>query len=206
MTMSTANRPARARQMAAQVRHLQSARRMPADQAQARDELADDIADRVLAILDGRNASQPRAPAADATLIFVICSFTPQMEPVYAAIAAAARGVGLRAERVKDVQGDYRITETILDMIRRARFVVADLTYERPNVYFELGYARGLGKTVITLMRAGATAHFDVRDWAYLEYFDSRPLEDDLLQRLRYELQPSATPTCSPSRLRRASS
>jgi hypothetical protein len=27
---------------------------------------------------------------------------------------------------------------------------VADLSHERPNVYFELGYARELGKTVVT--------------------------------------------------------
>src|SRR5215472_8908980 len=78
--------------------------------------------------------------------------------------ARGRRRADPRAERVKDVQGDYRITETILAMIRQARFVVADLTHERPNVYFELGYARGLGKTVITLLRAGTIAHFDVRD------------------------------------------
>ena len=93
---------------------------------------------------------------------------------------------------VKDVRGDYRITETMLAMIRRARFVVADLTHERPNVYFELGYARGLGKTVITLLRAGTTPHFDVRDWTYLEYFDSWPLESDLRERLADELQTPA--------------
>lgn len=127
----------------------------------------------------------------DVTLVFVICSFAPEMEPVYAAIAAAASRVGLRAERVKDVQGDHRPVETILEKIRRARLVVADLTHERPNVYFELGYARALGKTVVTLLRAGTAVHFDVRDWVYLEYFDSRPLEGDLIERFRYELRAS---------------
>jgi hypothetical protein len=57
-----------------------------------------------------------------------------------------------------------------------------------PNVYFELGYARGLGKTVITILRAGTRAHFDVRDWTYLEYIDSRPLEEDLIERFTFEL------------------
>jgi hypothetical protein len=122
-------------------------------------------------------------------LVFVVCSFDPDMEPVFDAVAAAAAATGLRAERVKDVQGDYRITEKILTLIKDARMIVADLSHERPNVYFELGYARGLGKTVITILREGTTAHFDVRDWAYLPYIDSRPLEHQLTQRFRFELE-----------------
>jgi hypothetical protein len=66
--------------------------------------------------------------------------------------------------------------------------VVADLTHERPNVFFELGYARGVGNTVITIMRSGAKAHFDVQDWTYLEYIDSRPLEHQIRERFEFEL------------------
>jgi hypothetical protein len=130
-----------------------------------------------------------RADLVDDRLVFVVAPFTPDMEPIFLAIAAAAQAVGLRAERVKDVKGDYRITDKVMGMVKRARLVVADLTHERPNVYFELGYARGLDKTVITILRAGTVAHFDVRDWAHLEYFDSRPLESDLVDRFKFELQ-----------------
>lgn len=98
----------------------------------------------------------------DDVLVFVITSFAEEMEPIFDGISSAANHVGLRAERVKDVVGDYRITEQVMKMIRSARFIVADLSLERPNVYFELGYARGLGKTVITIMRAGTNVHFDV--------------------------------------------
>ncbi len=125
----------------------------------------------------------------DDGLVFVISPFAPEMDAIYLAISGAAEAVGLRAERVKDVKGDYRITDQIMAMINRARLIVADLTHERPNVYFELGYARGLGKKVITILRAGTVAHFDVRDWTHLEYFDSRPLEVDLIEQLKYELQ-----------------
>jgi hypothetical protein len=153
-------------------------------------DLADDVASRVIQMLS--NATLDTSAVLESTddgLVFLVCPFRPDMEPTYLAVAAAARAVGLRAERVKDVQGDYKITEKVLSMIRQARFVVADLTNERPNVYFELGYARGLGKTVITILRSGTTPHFDVRDWTYLEYSDSRPLERDLLERFQFELQ-----------------
>ena len=53
-------------------------------------------------------------------------------------------------------------------MILSSRLVVADLTHERPNAYFELGYARGLGKTVITIARRDSNIHFDVKDWTYI--------------------------------------
>ncbi len=125
----------------------------------------------------------------DSSLIFAVMSFAPDMEPTFEAIEAAAKAVGLRAERVKDVPGDYRITEQILRMIRDSRFVVADLTHERPNVYFELGYARGIGKTVVTIIKQGSKAHFDVHDWTFLEYSDSRPLERELVKRFKYELE-----------------
>ncbi len=154
--------------------------------------LVADIATRVIQFLGYplRNLADQHTPVDD-NLVFVISPFTPDMDPVYLAIAAASAAVGLHAERVKDVPGDYRITDLILAMIQRARLVVVDLTHERPNVYFELGYARGLGKTVITIQRVGTTAHFDVRDWTCLEYIDSRPLESDLLERLKFELQAS---------------
>jgi hypothetical protein len=138
--------------------------------------LVEDIVERKLASLGvdlRRTDAEP--DEQDPKSVFVIASFAPDMEPAFEAVEAAAKTVGLRAYRVKDVHGDYRITDQIIRGIQRARFVVVDLTHERPNVYFELGYARGLGKTVVTIMRAGTPVHFDVRDWTYLEYVDSRP-------------------------------
>lgn len=43
---------------------------------------------------------------------------------------------------------------------------------------------------MITIVRKDADIHFDVQDWTYLKYIDSRPLERDLAQRLQFELSP----------------
>ena len=80
----------------------------------------------------------------------------------------------------------------MMGMIASARLVVADLTHERPNVYFELGYARGIGKTVVTCAREGTQVHFDVKDWAYISYHDSRVLERRLVDRLKFEIEKGA--------------
>jgi hypothetical protein len=155
--------------------------------------LLDQIAGRVAAIMAGRldptSGGRRRDADSSSRLMFVIMPYTDDMEPIFEGVRAAASAVGLEAKRVKDVVGDYRITDKILELIIASRLVVADLTHERPNVYFELGYARGLGKTVITIARNDTTVHFDVRDWTFLPYIDSRVLERDLVERLRYELQ-----------------
>jgi hypothetical protein len=141
--------------------------------------------------LDDSPSAKPDVLHSDSKLVFVIAAFTPDMEPVFQGIDAAAKAVGLVAKRVKDVQGDYRITDKIIDMIQKARFVVADLSNERPNVYFELGYSRGIGKRVVTIARTGTLIHFDVKDWNFLNYQDSRILEGDLRRRFEYELNPT---------------
>ena len=91
-------------------------------------------------------------------------------------------------ERVKDVPGDYRITDKIVQTIHAARIVVVDLSHEKPSVYFELGYTRGLGKTVVTIARQNTKLHFDVKDWPCFFYIDSRVVERHLDDRFAYEL------------------
>lgn len=153
-------------------------------------DLAKEVAGEVAKILglEGKEMHAKATDAIDPKLVFVIIAFRDDMEPIFEGIKAAGNSVGLKVERVKDVPGDYRITDRVLKMISLARLIVADLTHERPNVYFELGYARGLGKTVITVARDGTNIHFDVKDWTYISYTDSRILERDIKKRFEYEL------------------
>lgn len=170
--------------------------KQPADPAAQLAPLVDDIAARVVQLLASNQKMKPRdsgkpsaRPSTESNLVFVVMSFSDDMEPIFEGIAAAAASVGLEAKRVKDVSGDYRITDKIMEMILSSRLVVVDLSHERPNVYFELGYARASGKTVITIARRETQIHFDVKDWTYIPYIDSRTLERDLKERLTNELQ-----------------
>jgi len=71
---------------------------------------------------------------------------------------------GFVAERIdKRPTGEsYDVVEKIHRDIEACGFVVADLTNERPNVYYEIGYARGLGKPVILTIGEGEKVHFDI--------------------------------------------
>lgn len=68
-------------------------------------------------------------------------------------IAPAARECGLEPKRVDLTEGRETITERILQLIDASTLVIADLTYERPNCYFEAGYTQGKGTPLIYMAR-----------------------------------------------------
>jgi hypothetical protein len=68
------------------------------------------------------------------------------------------------------------ITPRMLLAIETAEFVVVDLTEATFNVFYEAGYAQGLGKTPIYLAKIGAIIPFDVGDYPVIYYPNLREL------------------------------
>lgn len=93
-------------------------------------------------------------------------------------------GLGFDCVRVDKIHTDSRITDSILDGIRRAYFVIADLSEERPNCYYEVGFAHALRKPVIPIIEDGHTIHFDVKDLQFIVYKDTVKLGDRIRDRL----------------------
>ncbi len=60
-----------------------------------------------------------------------------QLDDVLDTIKASANRCGIRAERVDEPQSNERITDRILESIRKAEYVIVDLTNSRPNVFYE---------------------------------------------------------------------
>jgi hypothetical protein len=94
---------------------------------------------------------------------------------------------GFRARRID--QKDYvgGISDEIMAEIRQSRFVVADYTGQRNGVYFEVGFAVGLGLTVIPTCHAAEMVklHFDIRHLNTLEWNTPADLADKLNNRIR---------------------
>jgi hypothetical protein len=74
------------------------------------------------------------------------------------AIKDACRNLGYEAEVVSPNHTES-ITNRIMTEIKQSRFVIAELTYHNRGVYFESGYARGLGKNVFHIVKEGFTSH-----------------------------------------------
>jgi len=104
---------------------------------------------------------------------------------VLEAVKEAAARCGVHAERVDEPQSSERITDRILDSIRRAEYVIVDLTNSRPNVFFEAGYAHGLGKIPIYFAKQGTKLEFDLKDYPVLFFRNLKELKDSLEKRLR---------------------
>ncbi len=81
------------------------------------------------------------------------------------------------------------VTDQIISEIKKSRFMVAELTYNNKGVYFESGFARGLGMPVFHLIRdthidgndnEGKKIHFDIQQVMYRKWNDPQELETEL--------------------------
>jgi nucleoside 2-deoxyribosyltransferase len=79
-----------------------------------------------------------------------------------------------------------KICDEIIAEIRRSRFVVADYTGHRGGVYYEAGFASGLGLTVIPTCRRDEVSklHFDVRQYYCIDWETPRELARRLQARI----------------------
>jgi len=109
----------------------------------------------------------------------------PELEDVLDALKESANRCGLQAERVDEPHSNERITDRILESIRKAEYVIVDLTGSRPNVFYEAGYALGIGKTPIYVARAGTALEFDLKDYPIIFFKSMKELKDLLEKRLR---------------------
>lgn len=99
-------------------------------------------------------------------LVFVIMPFKGQeMNDVYSAIRDECRKLKLKSKRVDENVGSGVIIREITDLIERAEFIICDISQERPNVYYELGYAHGVGNEstdILLIAKDGTPLHFDI--------------------------------------------
>ena len=88
--------------------------------------------------------------------------------------------------RVDRVEHANRINDEIIAHIRVASFVVADFTGHRGGVYFEAGFALGLGRQVIWTCQKDdmKDLHFDIRQYNTLDWEDPEGLATRLQHRI----------------------
>jgi len=134
------------------------------------------------------NLKRPRTDSAQA---FVAMWFNEQTSEAYTdGIEPALGATGYKAIRIDKKEHNNKIDDEILAEIRRSRFLIADFTCEPKNVrggvYYEAGFAQGLGIPVIWTCRDTSLAdlHFDTRQYSHIVWKTPTDLFEQLKNRI----------------------
>lgn len=130
----------------------------------------------------------------DSKQVFVAMWFDESLQQPYnEGLAEAIRKAGYEPLRVDLKEHNEKICDLIIANIRKSRFMVADFTGHKGGVYFEAGYAMGLGIPVIWTCREDhkENLHFDTRQYNHIFWTD----ETDLFEKLRRRIEATIYPT-----------
>ena len=94
---------------------------------------------------------------------------------------------------IRELLGPNMIIKDIWASIYRAKIIIADCTGKNPNVFYEIGVAHAIGKSVILITQNESDIPFDLRHLRYLIYgFQKKQMSyfiDLLGQTIEAELQ-----------------
>jgi len=124
----------------------------------------------------------------DSNQAFVAMSFDDSLKcPYKEGIEKAIESTGYKPFRVDLKAHNEKICDLIISEIRKSHFMVADFTGHRGGVYFEAGFALGLGIDVIWTCREDDKddLHFDTRQYNHIFWKD----EKDLFERLKARIE-----------------
>ena len=138
-----------------------------------------------LAELDDKDTGSSRA--------FVAMWFDATMDDAWErGIEPGIEDAGYRPIRIDKAEFNDRIDDEIIAEIRRSRFLVADFTQDgeraRGGVYYEAGFAHGLGLPVIFTCRKDmidrGLIHFDTRQYNHIVWETPDELRERLAERI----------------------
>lgn len=115
--------------------------------------------------------------------VFVAMWFDSKLLPAFDSISRACNDNKYSAFRIDYKEHNNEISGEILAEIRKSKFFLAEVTGQRPGVYFEAGYALALGLPVIWCCRKDdlQNVHFDTRQYNHIVWDN----EEDLYIKLK---------------------
>ena len=115
--------------------------------------------------------------------VFVAMSFDQSMKSIYdSSIGPAVLSTGYKPYRVDSEHHLDRIDAKIVAEIKESRFLIADVTQQKTGVYYEAGFAQGLGIPVIWTVRSDdlKNVHFDTRQFNHVVWSEEIEFKEKL--------------------------
>lgn len=133
--------------------------------------------------------AQLRKVRSESKQVFVAMKFgDPELDKVFDdAILPAVEICGYHAYRIDKDQHNDKICDKIIAEIKQSAFLIADFSGHRGGVYFEAGFAKGLGIPVIWTCREDDfdNLHFDTRQFNHIKWSCEKVFRDLLVDRIR---------------------
>lgn len=119
--------------------------------------------------------------------IFVLMPFARKFDEIYRlAIKAPLESLGFDCERADEIYFTGEVAEKIFVNIKRADFIIADVTDRNPNVFIEIGYAHALGKKIILLTQRADDIPFDLHTQKHIIYGKNKlKLKEELMKTIQ---------------------
>jgi hypothetical protein len=122
--------------------------------------------------------------------VFVVMPFSRKFDDVFfLGIQDVGQSLGLVVERGDLVEHSGEIMDVILERIKNADVVVADITNGNANVLYEIGVSHANQVPTILITRAGGEIPFDLRAFNVIFYENVTRLREALTRRLRAVLR-----------------
>lgn len=120
----------------------------------------------------------------------VIMPFDDKLNIIYElAIEPAVIAEGYECIRVDKLPGGGNILKEIIEQVHKAKVVIADLTGNNPNVFYELGISHGLMNNVIMLAQDIKLLPFDLINYKVIKYGDKVGDDKILREKIKEGLQ-----------------
>lgn len=158
-----------------------------------------DVSTLVFLTLEGAEEVAAPVPASLSNQAFIAMWFSDQTQAAFdEGIKPALGELGFDARRIDQKEHNNKIDDEIIAEIRQSRFLVADFTcgtidadgkgiaIARGGVYFEAGFAMGLGIPVIWCCREDLVnqVHFDTRQYNHITWNTPEELREKLKNRV----------------------
>lgn len=126
-------------------------------------------------------------PPVEDNLCSVLMPFSDRFLSIYDdCIKPGLEHAGFRVIKADEIFSSPYVIEDIWKLINRSKFLVADVTGKNVNVFYELGIAHTVGKSVIIITQSKDDIPFDIQN---IQHFTYRIATTEDKQKLRDHLE-----------------
>ncbi|MBC8461930.1 MAG: hypothetical protein H8D67_28505 [Deltaproteobacteria bacterium] len=141
-------------------------------------------------LIEGLLEHYSTSPEVEEDLIFVLMSFDktlPELKDYYEAIKRSTTKIDqkLKCTRLDELPGSFPISGTAKSKIQECRLAIVDLTGNRPNVFYELGFAHGINRECVLTAHKGTPPQFYPNEYNIIYYENATDLEEQLTKHLQ---------------------